>query len=118
MNQVWPKTRDSRCLQRPSMAMPAVRLLKHSHGFHRFVRKKFPPTGKEQLRVISFISDLGYRAASRTDIAVVSVQDKDPAKSKMQHVSKYIRKIHRHHFGTNADRPTEVSRVSRALREA
>src|SRR5258708_25429920 len=100
------------------MARPAVRLLKHSHGFNRFVRQKFPPTGEEQLRVCRFISDLGNRTTSGTDIAVVSVQDKHPAKSETQHISKYIRKIHRHHFRTNADRPAEVSCMSRTLREA
>src|SRR5262249_24967616 len=118
MNQVWSETRDGGCLQRPSVAVSAVRLLKQAERFHGLARKELPPTGKEQLSVSGFICDLCDCAASGTDIAVVSVQDENSPKSKMKNVSMYVCKIHRHNFWTNADRATKVSRMRRALREA
>ena len=67
--------------------------------------------------VLSLGSNLGDRATSSTDIAVVAIKDEDPAKSEMKDISQNVCKVHGHHFRTNVDGAPEMSRVCWTLGE-
>ena len=117
MDQFGAKSCDCRCFQRTSMAMPSIGLLEHAQRLHQLARQKLPPTCKQQCRVVDFVSNLGDRATSSTDIAVVAIQDEDPTKSEMKDISQNVCKVHGHHFRTNVDGAPEMSCVCWTLGE-
>src|SRR6267143_2162868 len=117
MNQFRPKRGNGRSLQRSAMTVPAIGLMKHTQTLHHFSREKFPPARKQQRCVLCLIGDLSNRAASRSDVSVMSIQNEYFAKSEMQNISKNVRQVHRQDFGADRDRAQKMRRVRRTLCE-
>src|SRR5208282_1782985 len=117
MDQIRTERCNGGSFEGSTMAVATIGLMKHRQRLHHVLGKKLPPIHEQHRRIFYIIGHLSDCAASRSDIAVVTVEDEDLAKSNPQKIAQDVCVIHRHYFRSNRDRPLKMCRVRRTLRE-
>src|SRR5207302_4368656 len=118
MDQLRTKRGYGRALQRSTVPMSAIWLVKHTQRFHRVVRQKLPPAHKQQSSVLVLICHLSDSSTSRTHITIMPIEDENLAEPEMHNVAQHVGKVHRHDLGPNRESPVELRRVRRTLGES